>query len=128
MGYGHEQFGYRLWEPVDKKIIRSRDVIFLEDQTIEDFDKTEEKISDARSNNDVVHKPPSESSIDGGDMQVDDENVTDDHVPHHDEPVEEEHLKPLVEPELRRSSREHQISQKYPPRDYVTITDSGEPE
>ena len=23
MGYGHEEFGYRLWEPVNKKIIQS---------------------------------------------------------------------------------------------------------
>ncbi|MCI61994.1 retrotransposon-like protein, partial [Trifolium medium] len=43
MGYGNEQFGYRLWDPVDKKIIRSLDVIFLEDQTIEDFDKAEKQ-------------------------------------------------------------------------------------
>ena len=40
VGYAHEEFGYRLWDPIDKKIIRSRDVIFLEDQTIEDFDKS----------------------------------------------------------------------------------------
>jgi hypothetical protein len=39
MGYGHKKFGYKLWDPVDKKIIRSRDVIFLEDQTIEDLTK-----------------------------------------------------------------------------------------
>lgn len=31
VGYGHEKFGYMLWDPVDNKIIRSRDVIFLED-------------------------------------------------------------------------------------------------
>ena len=31
VGYGHEDFGYRLWDPVNKKIIRSRDVVYLED-------------------------------------------------------------------------------------------------
>ena len=41
IGYGHEDFGYILWDPMKKKIIRSQDVIFLEDQTIEDFEKTE---------------------------------------------------------------------------------------
>ena len=39
MGYGHEKFGYRLWDPVNKKIIRSRDVVFFENQIIEDLDQ-----------------------------------------------------------------------------------------
>jgi len=29
----------RLWDPKEKKIVKSRDVIFFEDQTIEDFDQ-----------------------------------------------------------------------------------------
>ena len=29
LGYGHEKFGYRLYDPVDKKVVRSRDVVFL---------------------------------------------------------------------------------------------------
>ncbi|MCI45882.1 hypothetical protein A2U01_0067121, partial [Trifolium medium] len=28
--------------------------------------------------------------------------------------------------ELRRSGRERQVSQRYPPQDYATVTDSGE--
>ena len=31
LGYGHEEFGYRLWDPMSRKIVRSRDVVFLED-------------------------------------------------------------------------------------------------
>ena len=31
LGYGHEEFKYILWDPMNKKIIRSRDVVFLED-------------------------------------------------------------------------------------------------
>ena len=30
-GCGHEEFGYRLWDLVARKLIRSRDVVFLED-------------------------------------------------------------------------------------------------
>ncbi|PKI73141.1 hypothetical protein CRG98_006483, partial [Punica granatum] len=41
LGYAHEEFGYRFWDPDNKKIIRSRDVVFLEDQTIEDLQKLE---------------------------------------------------------------------------------------
>jgi hypothetical protein len=38
MGYGHEEFGYILWNSVNMKIKRSRDIVFFEDQTIEDLD------------------------------------------------------------------------------------------
>lgn len=31
MGYANEEFGYRLWDLVEKKIIRSRDAVFFED-------------------------------------------------------------------------------------------------
>ena len=31
LGYGHEDFRYRLWDPFRRKIVRSRDVVFLED-------------------------------------------------------------------------------------------------
>ena len=40
LGYSEDEFGYRLWDPIDRKVIRSRDVVFFEDQTIADFDKS----------------------------------------------------------------------------------------
>ena len=46
--YGQDEFGYCFYNPVDNKLIRSRDAIFFEDQTIEDIDKAE-KI-DSQSN------------------------------------------------------------------------------
>ena len=39
LGYSNEELGYRLWDPTTKKIIKSRDVVFFEDQTIEDLDQ-----------------------------------------------------------------------------------------
>ncbi|VFQ58429.1 unnamed protein product [Cuscuta campestris] len=39
LGYGGDEFGYRLYDPVEKKLVRSRDVVFMENQTIEDIDK-----------------------------------------------------------------------------------------
>ena len=39
LGYGEEEFGYRLWDPKAKKFIRSRDVIFREDQTLDDSEE-----------------------------------------------------------------------------------------
>lgn len=31
VSFGGDEFGYRLWDPVNRKIIRSRDVVFHED-------------------------------------------------------------------------------------------------
>lgn len=36
VGYGQDEFGYRFYDPVQKKPIRSRDAVFVEDQTIKD--------------------------------------------------------------------------------------------
>lgn len=124
VGYDHEEFSYRLSDPVDKRIIRSHDVIFLEDQIIEDFDKIEKPKYDGRSYTDVVPKPPSGIFFDGGDIQVDDDSETNDQELYHDEQVEEVPPEPPVEPELRRSTRERQVSQRYPPHKYVMIIDN----
>ena len=34
LGYNHEEFGYRCWDLIDKKVIRNGDVVFLEDQFV----------------------------------------------------------------------------------------------
>ena len=39
--YGDEKFGYKLWDPKEKKMIRSRDVVFHENENLADFEKTE---------------------------------------------------------------------------------------
>ena len=39
IGYGDEEFGYRIWDSKKKKIVRSRDVMFHEHETIEDMEK-----------------------------------------------------------------------------------------
>ena len=39
IGYGDEEFGYRLWDSEKQKIVRSRDVMFHEHETIEDMEK-----------------------------------------------------------------------------------------
>ena len=48
LGYGEDQYGFQLWDPVAKKIVRSRDVVFnetkfpalqsvLQERVVEDF-------------------------------------------------------------------------------------------
>ena len=39
IGYDENEFGYRLYDPVEKKLVRSRDVKFMKDQTIQDINK-----------------------------------------------------------------------------------------
>ncbi|KAG8493315.1 hypothetical protein CXB51_010698 [Gossypium anomalum] len=46
------EFGYRLYDPVQKKLVRSRDVVFIEDQTIDDIDKTEKV--DSQDSGDLI--------------------------------------------------------------------------
>lgn len=69
-------------------MIRRCVVIFLEAQTIEYFNKAKKPKSDVISYTDVVPKPPSGNFVDGGDMQVNDENITNHQEPYHDDLVE----------------------------------------
>ena len=39
LGYGDDEFGYRLWNLAKKKVIRSRDIVFMEEKTIVDWEK-----------------------------------------------------------------------------------------
>ncbi|GAA0139540.1 hypothetical protein LIER_01062 [Lithospermum erythrorhizon] len=39
LSYGDEKFVYKLYDSVTKKIVRSRDVVFFEDQTIKEFNE-----------------------------------------------------------------------------------------
>ena len=36
MGYPEDEFGYKLWDLFDKKVVRIRDIVFMEDKTIKD--------------------------------------------------------------------------------------------
>jgi len=52
ISYSENEFGYRFYDPAKKKLFRSRDVKFMEDQTIEDIDKVEK--STPKEDNDVA--------------------------------------------------------------------------
>ena len=51
-----DEFGYRVWDLVDKKVFRSRDIIFMEDKTLADW-KSEKKIK----NSEEIRPKPTES-------------------------------------------------------------------
>ena len=59
LGYGDDEFGYRVWDLVDKKVFRSRDVIFMEDKTrLADWE-SEKKIM----NSDEIRTHPAKSRL-----------------------------------------------------------------
>ena len=39
LGYSDEEFSYQLWDLADKKVIRSRDIVFMEEKTIVNWEK-----------------------------------------------------------------------------------------
>ena len=100
------------FHPVNKKVFRSRDVVFLEDQTIEDIDKLESVES---SIDDLVDLDPLDPPI----VHDINEEVQ---TPHDD--AAEDDVEPEIEGEqppqesipqtsLRRSTKEKQPSKKY---------------
>ena len=140
IGYGQDEFGYRFYDPVEKKLVRSRDVVFFEDQTIEDFDKADK--ADFQSSESLVDVDPvpltiaPEENLHNDENQVDNEDG--DHVQNDrhdvvDAPVQDDVVvqQPIIdapESSLRRSSRERIPSSRYSPNEYVLLTDGGEPE
>ncbi|OMO51796.1 Reverse transcriptase, RNA-dependent DNA polymerase [Corchorus capsularis] len=119
VGYGGEEFGYRFWDPEKKNIVRSRDVVFHEHETIADFEKKEKTSRVVHDDDDLTPTTvPPRRATDGGDEQ--------DAVG-----IEQGEQPPLPEnnePQLRRSARGNIPSTKYPSSEFVLLTDDGEPE
>ncbi|KAH0669684.1 hypothetical protein KY289_024177 [Solanum tuberosum] len=108
-----DEFGYHLFDQVEKKLVRSHDVVFFEDQTTEDLEKT--KKVDSQSSEILV-------DVDPNDQYAVDASVQDDVVGQQPTIIE------APESSLRRSTREKIPSSRYSPNEYVILTDGGEPE
>ena len=57
--YGDEKFGFRLWYPTKKKLVKSRDVVFQENLTLGDFDKANQSKGTSDDFIELVPIPPS---------------------------------------------------------------------
>ena len=112
LGYGHEEFGYMIWDLMSKKIVKSRDV-FLEGQLVDDGDKVDE----ASSSTEIPIRidpvvPPIVHANNKGELQEGD-GVTeneDDPIVNDIEPTEQVNRElplPPYEPPLRRNAKEH---------------------
>ncbi|RDX73011.1 hypothetical protein CR513_47433, partial [Mucuna pruriens] len=103
----------RLYDPIEKKLVRSRDMQFMKDQTIEDIDKNSEQ-----------HNYVGDQQLgDGFDVPLDAEK---EQKMSQDENLGDGLKPPLVQ--LKRSNRERQSSTRYTSDEYVTLTDGEEPE
>ena len=124
-------------------MIRSRDVVFHENENLADFEKTEKPKATIEGVPDLT---PISYSLDNATTreEVQDENYGDEPTEFDaDEPVgvdgndvidtygveQGEQPPPLkmVEPQVRRSTRERHPSTRYPTSEYIVITEDGEP-
>ena len=86
LGFGCEEFGYKLWDHIKKKIVRNIDVVFFKDETTADIGKPEKPLSSKEHplNLDPVPLPMvhddqgGEEQVDIGDTTVDDNLEIDD--------------------------------------------------
>ncbi|GAA0148830.1 hypothetical protein LIER_08165 [Lithospermum erythrorhizon] len=132
-GYGLDEFGYRFFDPVQRKLIHNLDVVFMEDYTIEDIDKVEKEdltFEDEKMVNTDSTTTAStpiifdDSPIENQGMDLNVENVlnpndfvdvetretnVENEVDHEVESVEQ----PIVFNELRRSTRDRRPSIRY---------------
>ncbi|WP_165303592.1 reverse transcriptase domain-containing protein, partial [Enterobacter cloacae complex sp. CH23B] len=109
IGYGEGDFGYRLWNPEDGKILRSRDVIFNEQNMYKDYLERKQ----TKETGDEYME------FEGGE---DSRTANGDNVQQH-QPNEE------PQPIPRRSTRASRPPERFVPSfNHLLISDSGEPE
>ncbi|KAF7129225.1 hypothetical protein RHSIM_Rhsim10G0050800 [Rhododendron simsii] len=100
---------------VDKKLVRSNDVVFFEDQTIEDLDKNEKPTPSHEYPVNLDPIPPPMVHDDyGGDVQNDDDVEETPAAEETEQEVQQEQVlsEPPEEEQLRRSTRERQPSRR----------------
>ena len=141
IGYGDEEFGYRLWNSEKQKIVKSRDIVFHEHETIEDMEKnvrgaklTYEGVADSTPGQTSLESVTNEAEMSKSEPRTElEELVIEEEESGDDNDMggvdQGEKIPPLEEgPQLRRTTREHQSSTRYLSSKYILIVDEGEPE
>ncbi|CAH9062481.1 unnamed protein product [Cuscuta epithymum] len=131
VGYGNEEFGYRLWDPKEKKVFRSRDVVFHEDLTIEDI----EKPTMSRKSNEgvqVSNEVPEEDKVHEDNSEAEEDEETEESARQGEtqstpSDTDDGSSSQMV-PTVRRSERGHIPSTRYTSSEYLLLTEDGEPE
>ena len=138
IGYGDEEFGYRLWDSEKQKIVICIDVVFHEHETIEDMEKN---VSSAiLTYEGIANLTPKETSLESAtneaemsepkpgkeleEPEIKEKESGDDNETRGVDQGEQ--IPPLEEgPQLRRTNRECQPSTRYPSSEYILIVDEG---
>ncbi|GKU92547.1 hypothetical protein SLEP1_g6259 [Rubroshorea leprosula] len=136
VGYGHEEFGYRLWDLEKKKTVRSRDAVFHEHEKINDLKEDKATGSSGEGAEDLTPaKTPSRKITDGEEVQAPEDETEEPTIEEDEASIDggndeqgEQPLPQKEEPQLRRSTREHKPSARYPSSDYILIIEEEEPE
>ncbi|GKV32108.1 hypothetical protein SLEP1_g40737 [Rubroshorea leprosula] len=136
VGYGDEEFGYRLWDLEKKKTVRSRDVVFHEHEKINDLKEDKATGSSGEGVEDLTPaKTPSRKITNEEEVQAPEDETEEPTIEKDEASVDggndeqgEQPLPQEEEPQLRRSTREHKPSARYSSSDYILITEEGEPE
>jgi len=144
IGCGGDEFGYRFYDSIEKKLVRSHDVQFMEDQTIEYIDKVKKTTPEKDSN--LTHGPMrlSAHNLKNVETEAQDDEKHGDVVDQHGgsgvevliDDVQEEHdddddLGDIPKPpqvQLRRFNRQKQPSTRYSCDEYITLIDGRKPE
>ncbi|RDY06218.1 hypothetical protein CR513_09841, partial [Mucuna pruriens] len=142
IGYSHDEYGYRMYDPVEKKLARSRDVQFMEDQTIEDIDKVKKSTlekDNSLSEIDLVRMPihdldTTDNNVQNGeqhnygDQQLGDgfDVPLDDDAEEEQEMSQDENLGDAPELPSIQLRRQRQSSIRYTSDEYVTLKDGEE--
>jgi hypothetical protein len=136
--YGLDEFGYKIFDPIARKVVRSHDIVFVEDQTIEDIVKAKEQVPQQEPivDLDPVPAAPAPQQVEGDvadeahdDVQgTGDENAFQQHE--FDAEVDDLDQQPPVQEDppigpLRRSSRGRVPSTRYPSDQYVVLLSDG---
>ena len=128
LGYSHDDFGYKLWDPMKKRVFRSRDVIFFEDHNVGDLQKESRSDDSGEEGEDVDPVVPQIPHGDGGGAEEEREHEEMPQENGSTSTKQEDGEEIPLESELRRSSRRHQPLRRYPIDEYVMLTNYGEPE
>jgi hypothetical protein len=126
IGYGNEEFGFRFWDDQNRKIIRSRNVIFNEkvlykDRSSAETDKADSDTSPQGSEFIRLEGLPDVPEQNNNQESLQEDSST--YVP----PATQEDAE-QIEPAVRRSSRTIKPPQRFTLLlNYILLTDGGEP-
>ncbi|CAL1406718.1 unnamed protein product [Linum trigynum] len=134
IGYGQNEFGYRFFDPIQKKLIRSRDAVFIENETIEYVVARKEVPNTDASQPSLGLVPPTLALTEvGEEAQHDQPEIVEQDAPVEFQPedADDDGQPPAIEGspvQMTRFGRVTRRSTRYPETEYMSLTDGGEPE